>query len=308
MKISHRDRVLATICYADIFDFPLTPDELLFWCIGEKGNLSGALPSVIAQETDTGQSFLYVKKRRSIIKERARRFGWAKEKWDVARRVSRWLFFIPTIDLVGVTGGLAMHNAKKDDDIDMFFIVRSGTLWTSRLLATIVVELLGMRRRPNETRVRNKICLNMFMSDDALSLSSHERDLFAAHEVLQMHPLWKRGGVYRKFLSKNNWVRKFLPHAWREKRYVIRETRYENLKKNIIVSYLSHITYHLVRLFEMPFRFMQLWYMHEHRTTEIVTDNILRFHPNDARVWIKKELEKRLHRYNIPLVKIFYAK
>ncbi len=107
-----------------------------------------------------------------------------------------------------------MDNVDRKDDIDLFIITKRNRLWTTRLFATIVVDLLGIRRKPGETDVRNKICLNMFMSEDALSIPKQEQDLFAAHEVLQMKPLWEREGIYKKFLMKNKWVSKFLPNAW----------------------------------------------------------------------------------------------
>ena len=54
-------------------------------------------------------------------------------------------------------------------------------------------------------------------------------------------------------------------------------------------------------------KLLQLWYMRKRRTTEVVSDKVLRFHPRDARVWVKQELQHRLDRFNIPLDKIFYA-
>jgi len=53
----------------------------------------------------------------------------------------------------------------------------------------------------------------MFVSEPALPES--ERDLFSAHEVLQMEPVFDRGNTYKKFLLANKWVKTFLPNAWR---------------------------------------------------------------------------------------------
>jgi hypothetical protein len=44
------------------------------------------------------------------------------------------------------------------------------------------------------------------------------------------------------------------------------------------------------------------------RSREIITDDMLKFHPRDARVWIKEGLQKRLKKQNIPLDNIFYAR
>lgn len=58
-------------------------------------------------------------------------------------------------------------------------------------------------------------------------------------------------------------------------------------------------------LLEPLARSVQLWYMKNKRTREVITDTTLRFHPKDARVWVKKKLSGRLTRYNIPLDKVF---
>ena len=63
----------------------------------------------------------------------------------------------------------------------------------------------------------------------------------------------------------------------------------------------------LMRLFEWPAKQIQLWYMARHRTHEVITDTTLRFHPRDARVWVKRKLSARLAKFNIPLDKVFYA-
>jgi len=231
---------------------------------------------------------------------RHKREIWSKKKMEFAKRIGWWFRFVPTISLVGVTGGLAMANAKKQDDIDLFFVTKKGTLWVSRLVTTLIAELLGVRRRPKDTKVMNKVCLNMFMAEDAAALPPKERDLFAAHEVLQMVPLWERDGTYQKFLAANSWVKKFLPNAWKEKYEMI---NVQCTMRGIRV--FLDIVHFTLRIIEPIARFVQLWYMRNRRTNEVISGSIIRFHPTDARVWVRDALGARLARYNIPLDKVF---
>lgn len=277
MNISSKRLQLATILYADIFDWPLTQQELARWCIGIRPK------TLLATKGKTAS--------------RRKRELWARLKWKKAKRVARVLLMIPTLTLVGVTGGLSRSNVKRNDDIDFFCITKKGTIWISRLLATFVTELLGVRRRPQDTNVANKICLNMFMSEDSLSIK--EKDLFSAYEVLQMVPLWERDRAYQKFLQANGWAKKFLPNAWRERNY---ELRIMNYDKNRIFPLF------IIRFFEPLARALQLWYMRNRRTTEVIAHGVLRFHPHDARVWVKRAFSRRLSKYNLPLDKIFYAR
>lgn len=286
-RVSKKDATLATVVYADIFDYPLTRGELHRWMI-----LSTSRP-MLTKRIDTAGGYFFLKGRSALVKLRARRKLYQEEKWNIARRAARLLSLIPTMQLIGVTGGLAMNNARREDDIDLFLIVSGGTLWISRLLTTLLMDVFSMRRHPHDVRVRNKVCLNMFVTEQGMTVSKGERDCFAAHEVLQMKPVWEKAGVYQRFLQANSWVKEFLPNAWKETYHRARSRR----------SGMQ-----ILRLLEPPARNIQLWYMRGGRTNEVITDTALRFHPKDARVWIKKKLTVRLRRFNIPLDNIFYGR
>ena len=296
MRLSADVAIFSAAAYADIFEYPLTEEELRTW-LPFVNNFKRPLLTVYPE---------LVERQGEALKTRVKRAAWSKEKWERAKRVVAFLRFIPTIQLVGVTGGLAMNNAKKEDDIDLFFIASCGTVWITRFLVTCAVECLGIRRIPGEKDVRNKICLNMFVADDALSLPKSERDFFAAHEVLQMVSLWERGAIYKKFLLANRWAEKFFPNAWEEKcRMPNAECRMKRRKKRENLFSIWHLAFSIL---EPMAKVFQLWYMRRRRSTEIVTDTVIRFHPADARIWIKKAFAKRLAKRNVPLDKIFYGR
>ena len=95
-------------------------------------------------------------------------------------------------------------------------------------------------------------------------------------------------------LSLALWVKKFLPTAWREKS-----------KESKVYSVQKKTTFHLL---EPLARTAQLWYMRNRRTTEVVSNTLIRFHPVDAREWIYRELQIRLRSKDIPLDNIFYGR
>lgn len=295
-QVTRAQALIATIAYADIFQYPLTRKELQTWFL-----LYPIRRVTIPKDVAIKDNFVLLSDDTRLIHSRKKKELWQKTKWAVAQKAVRFLKHIPTIDLIGVTGGLAMDNAEKEDDVDLFFIVRPGTIWISRLLVAILMEIIGLRRRARDTSVVDKICLNMFMDAGTLSLPISERDCFAAHEVLQMVPMWQRGSVYKKFLRDNHWVKYFLPNAWEEK-IKMHNARMHN-EKNIL-AFIAHCAF---RLFEFPAKEIQLWYMSRHRTSEVISDSMLRFHPHDARIWVKKKWQKRLKKYGIPIDNVFYA-
>lgn len=299
MSTTLSDYLYATVAYADIFDYPLTEDDLYYWSVKKiprKNFLVRSIPGT-AQE----QFLLFLKGRKNIIDVCQKRVSASKRKWEIARWVAGWLQYIPTVFLVGVTGGVAANNADSEDDIDLFFITAKKTIWISRLLVILVLDLLGIRRKPGDTRVSNKICVNMFMSEDAMGVVKKEQDLFSAHEVLQMEPLWSRRNTYWRFLQANVWVSDLLPVAWNIK----------NIGRNQhpkISHWWTRVSRKMLRNIEVPAKYFQLWYMRRRRSREVITEGVLRFHPRDARVWIKEEFKKRLAKRNIPLDNVFYAR
>lgn len=297
MTVSYRDRYFATIAYADIFDFPLTVREVMYWMIGEP-SVQKKLGGVYWTKQVGRETFIGIKGRSRLVSQRIERRMLAKEKLERARRVASWYAWIPSILLVGVTGGLAMENAKSDDDIDLFFITSANTIWISRFLVTLITQLRGVRRLPGSFVVSDSICLNMFMTESALQLVSKEQDLFAAHEVLQMVPLWQRKRVYKNFLLANRWVSVFLPTAWSDK------LRMSNHTETMVNG--SQFFNWCLSMSESMARMFQLWYMQKRRTTEVIERDVLRFHPRDARLWVKKKYALRLKKANIPLDRIFY--
>ena len=114
--------------------------------------------------------------------------------------------------MVGVTGAQAMNNSDQDDDIDLLIVASRNRLWLTRLFSVLLVEVVAKRRRPGDRKVKDKICLNMFLDEDHLGIPKSERNLYSAHEVAQLKPLWNRGGTYLRFINANHWTGKFLPN------------------------------------------------------------------------------------------------
>ena len=44
---------------------------------------------------------------------------------------------------------------------------------------------------------------------------------------------------------------------------------------------------------------LQLWYMGQKRTNEVVSDSLIKFHPQDVREWVLDEYQKRLRQLKI---------
>ena len=290
---------MRTLGYADIFDYPLTSREVHNFLISDKPCDFGSVQRTLLQmsadgktiSTDKEGRFYFLAGRSSTAVLREKREKISQKKLKIARKITRMLKLIPTIKLIGVTGRLAMENSEEKDDIDFLIIASANRLWLTRLLTITLLELLRKRRRPKDINVKDKICLNMFLDERHLFLPAKERDLYTAHEVVQMKPLWDKNKTYQKFLKANEWVREYLPNATQKKDTKIlgyEDTRRSKRRK------ISNFQFPISNFFERMARFFQFLYMNRRRTTEIISLHRALFHPKSARGWVLKEYKKRL--------------
>ena len=105
--------------------------------------------------------------------------------------------------MVAVTGSLAVNNVDAAADIDFLIVTEIGRLWLCRAMIIMLVKLAAKRGV--------WLCPNYFLSTRALHFD--DRNLFSAHEIVQMVPISGRR-VFRQLLEENQWVTDFLPNAY----------------------------------------------------------------------------------------------
>lgn len=291
--------ILQTLSYADVFSCPLSSEEIYTNLITQKSYPRALILITLNELERRGLvSRVGVKKRYyslnttpSINRESRRLISIKKIR--LVKSTLAQLFKLPSIELIAISGSLARRTATARDDIDLFIITKPQTLWLTRLLLTLYLDALGLRRHPGERNVANKLCLNMIIDRQHLALPYEERDLFAAYEVAQMRPLFSRGNAYRQFLWENRWVREFLGN-WR-----IKGSGLE------IRNYKKPLSSTLFAPWEILAQLGQLWYMQKRRTHEVIQSGYLRFHPNDARRWILRRYRWRIAglRRKLPQIK-----
>lgn len=196
-------RALLAILYSDLFEYPLTEDELRGVLVGVRASvaeLRAALDGPLAAFVTRHEGFVLWRGREFLVDRRRARATLAPARWEQARRYARWLRRVPFVRLVAVCGSQAWDNAAADGDIDFFCLTAARRLW--------LVQVTAMLLRRLASRGGAEICPNYFLTTDALALEAH--DLYTAHEALHVVPLWGRA-AYESFQQANLWTRDFLP-------------------------------------------------------------------------------------------------
>ncbi len=196
--------IVEAATYADVFDWPLTPREVHRYLPvrADVAEVDAALvgPRVrrLVRLTD---GYVTLAGREHLVPERSRREAASAALWPRAVRHALAVASLPFVRMVAVTGSLAVGAASDDADVDLFIVTEDGRLWLTRAMTVAVVRAAAVRGVG--------LCPNYFLAESALEL--HDRDVFTAHELVQMVPL-AGAGAYRALVGQNGWYRDFLPN------------------------------------------------------------------------------------------------
>ncbi len=277
--------ILATLVYYDIFDYPLKKEEIhQFIPLRTKLNIQKHLDILRKKKKILQKNgFYFLPKREEIVLLRERRERYSKNKIIIAKNIAFYLSFIPWVEMIAITGTLAMKNARLKDDIDLLIITKTKRLWLTRILVTLILEILRKRRGPRTKETKDKICLNLFLDEKALKLPKNKRNLFIAHELYQIRPILNRQQTYEKFLASNQWVAKFLPNALDKVLISFAKKPKKRLKKLGFFDFLEDIFYKL-----------QIKYMESKKTIEEVSPHFAFFHPQNQTDLILEKYKNKI--------------
>jgi hypothetical protein len=133
--------------------------------------------------------------------------------------------------------------------------------------------LWGIVRLRRGTDVRDKLCINLWLSIDDMSVPAEKQTLYSARECAQMSVYYERSPDIRKeFDRQNTWIVRFLPQ------YVIDA---KSINTYINISKDNKIYQKCIDITEKVMQLLQKKYMQSHITRECITDTQLWFHPHD---------------------------
>lgn len=198
--------LVLTLLYSKLFNYPLIAGEIhRYFFMKECGRdevatfLDHALTMGLVNRVEDAYVLPGAE---ALVLERFERAVTSMKLWAEARRYAALLEALPFVRMVAVTGSLAMNNVKPDDDIDFFIVTATGRLWLTRGLVAAIAKISTLRG--------TLLCPNFLLTEDNLTFV--RQDLFVAHELAQMRPLFGYDS-YLAVWRANPWVESLLPNA-----------------------------------------------------------------------------------------------
>ncbi|MCF8232708.1 MAG: hypothetical protein K9J27_11010 [Bacteroidales bacterium] len=199
--------ILNTLLYFDVFDHPLSHEELYQTC-----SVNGTAEKDFGFYLDHLQKLgligeasglFFLEGKQDNVTERMRERTRVKKYYRMARFMTRIIASFPFVRGVFVSGSLSKMRAAKDGDIDYFVVTKPGRLWISRTMLMIFKKLFLFNSY-------KYFCLNYFVDDHSLHIES--RDLYIATEIITLVPLYN-SEIYHNFMEANQWAKRFYPYA-----------------------------------------------------------------------------------------------
>jgi hypothetical protein len=188
--------ILQTLIYADLFDYPLTSDQVFRFLIGVRASrdqVERALNDSLELKGRIARvdGFVTLSQREGLVSTRAYWLATARGQMRRMRFYARLIAHLPFVRMVALTGGLAMENAR-DKDMDFLIVTTQGRLWLVRGFAVVLVRLARL--------IGDHLCPNFLLTENALTIL--DQNLYHAHEIVQMIPLYGYA-IYQRMRQLN---------------------------------------------------------------------------------------------------------
>jgi len=302
--------ILQTLAWFDVFDYPLTGEELYrnLWGVNCIYGLDytdflfliGEFLSEGLFCQEGGYYFLFG--REKIIEKREESVLHMEKKLKIAKKGAKKIRWVPFVRAMFVCNTVAGGYTTKDSDVDVFIVVSKNRLWITRFIVTAVFNLFWLRRK--KRRVTNKICLSFYVTDNHLDLSDIKLegdDIYLVYWLSQLVPVYDPEGVRNIIYKKNEWAKKYLLNGfggydllgrYRVDDVVLSRWIKKFFEKMWVGGYGNFLNNQAMTIQKSRMKLNRKSVQNQNNTHVVITDEMLKFHENDRREYYRECWEK----------------
>ncbi len=228
-----KNRILSTLKFFDLQDYPLTLLELhkfltsdwqqLKAGVDAQGELTEpaeiqeqvkinellvCLDSECTEEVENFLGFYCLSGRKNLVQQRLRNYYYGFKREKLIRRYINGLRQVPFARGIGLAGSQSMGLQKEFSDIDLLIIVCPGFMWLARTIITAYFQIFGIRRYGQ--KVANRFCLNHYLAGP--KNLDDDRNLYTAVEYAKLRPLVYGHSIWQFQKNNEKWLKIFLPN------------------------------------------------------------------------------------------------
>lgn len=284
--------IMKTIVFHDLFDFPLTIEEVqdLLYKYNKPLHIK-ELRATLNRLAEQGKlsylkDYYVLAGRETIIETRKTRKFIAEKFWARTKQYGQYMRAVPFVKMVAVCNNLAYDNPNEQSDIDLFIVVKPGRMWLSRFIITLILQFYGVRRHGD--KIAGRFCLSFFVTSEKLRMNELElkpEDPYLAYWTKNLTPIFGET-TYKLFKNLNSdWLSsyglKFTDHQLRH--LFVREKR--AMKRFGEWLFGGFVGDAFEKLLKKTLKVKTLKSMNAlgPESNVVVTDDMLKFHNHDRR-------------------------
>ncbi len=202
---AEQEAVLQTLAYFDIFQYPLTKEEIqTFSNAGFPVLVTGALLEQMQEQDMIFYNLGFYSLHNNLLLSLRRRQGNEKAArlLKKAQAAGRFLYRFPFVRAVGISGSLSKNFADEKADIDFFVLCKKNRLWIARTLMHLFKKLTYLAGR------QHYYCMNYYVDEQAMCIN--EENIYTAIELKTLLPVCGEAKM-KEFFASNTWTDKWLP-------------------------------------------------------------------------------------------------
>jgi len=221
--------------------------------------------------------------------EKFKEYFWIKKypwKWDILYtkktiKYIKYISWIPWLKMVWIWNSISMNYSTKNSDIDLFIITSPDSMWLNRILITLIFTILRVRKTSKNHAWM--FCLSFFSTTNWLNFWNFalKDDIYIYFWIIYFKPILNIDNTYELFIKENKKWANF------DKYIDINNdsSTLINKKRNILIKIINNT---LIKIFlpKTLKHYKELW----KPIWVIINNNMLKFHNNDIRENIRKEI------------------
>jgi len=206
---------------------------------------------------------------------------------EKTKKYIRFIKWIPWLKMIAVGNSISMNAGTPESDIDLFIVTTPDTMWINRIVITFIFFLLWVIK--TDKKHAGMFCLSFFATTEWMNFKNWkiQDDIYLYFWIVYLKPILSYDNTYEDFLQVNSsWADfSFYQDIIENNKKFIQFFRKSFWDKYKIVDFINNI---LKKIF-LP-KTMKHYEKLKKPYGIIIRDDTLKFHNNDIREPIKKEL------------------
>ena len=200
-----RQDILKTLAYFDIFNYPLTKEDIRSFMLhpGNPSSFNETLSSLLFDSIIFKTNEFYsLQNKPSLSEIRKQGNRRAEKQMAIAKRAANIICRFPYVKAVAVSGSLSKNFAEEKADRDFFIITEANRLWIARTFMHLFKKLTYLAGK------QHWFCMNYYIDETALEIK--EKNIFTAMEIVTLLPM-QQTNSFQNFIKANNWANNYFP-------------------------------------------------------------------------------------------------